>query len=821
MDGNINLEVVDGPDAGKSLALYPGTFLIGRKQSNDLSLNDKKVSREHMRIDVASDGKVTIFDNNSSNGVYLDNKRIVDSSPMLPGQTFRLGETTIRLVEEEKVNPIAPVLENPENENFTHSLMGAGEYKPAGSSTQSLDLSKISITIGRDPSNTLVLSHPMVSRFHARIISQNEKHYILDLNSVNGTYLNGQRVEGSSQIDPHSLIQICGFRFIFDGYKLIEYDENEGQVNIEVNSLSRSVSIPGASIKKKILDNISFRIQPREFVAILGGSGAGKSTLMKALTGMSPADSGEILINGRNLYKEYRIFRSMIGYVPQEDIVHLDLTIREVLFYCARLRMPDDTSEKEISQNIDRVLTEVNLQKQKDVLVRDLSGGQRKRVSIGVELLTRPSIFILDEPTSGLDPGLETKMMEMLRTLANQGRTIFIVTHATFNIKLCDKIAFLTEGGRLAFFGTPQEALDYFRAENLSEIYTIINESEPITLVERYKESPYIKRYLMKSNIPISKPQSSPQIQAQGRPIGDRNSSFKQWLILSKRYATLLTRDRKNLLLLALQPIIIAIIISMAFYNTAPTFQKSSISKDDTDIKKVITSGQIEMSRIDAVQDNNRGEINRWSKMSMCVSIMIFTAIWFGTSNSAREIVKELPIYRRERRINLNISSYLMSKVGILAIIGFMQILVFLTIIYLFLGLPSFWTCVAAFFLITLASIMMGLSISTAASNPDKAISLVPIFLVPQIILSGALIRLTEIKPESLRYIFDIVISKWGYELVAGGILDINRRVSVYSSEWSNLNGYFSSYWAVLAVFIIVFYILSAIMMSKKDQKIS
>lgn len=198
---------------------------------------------------------------------------------------------------------------------------------------------------------------------------------------------------------------------------------------------------------------------------------------------------------------------------------------------------------------------------------------------------------------------------------------------------------------------------------------------------------------------------------------------------------------------------------------------------------------------------------------------MVFTVIWLGTTNSAREIVKELPVYRRERRINLHITPYLMSKVVVLGFVGFIQVIVFLTIIKAFLGLPGFWSCVGAFFIITVASIMMGLAISAMASNADKAISLVPMVLVPQIILSGALVRVTTIKSDLLKHVFDLAVAKWGYELVAGGIWTINSRVAVFSEEWSNLDGSFTTHWMALYVFVIVLYALTSYMIQRKDNR--
>lgn len=575
VEDRLYLEVTKGPDRGKHLLLIPGTFLIGRQESNGLSLNDKKVSRVHARVTVSGTGAVTLQDENSSNGVFLADQRLLRPLQLIPGETFSLGETSIRLSREAYISQKNPDQVNGSKPEFTHNLHSSGAYQPAASFTRSLSISAKTLNIGRDASNDIVLRHPLVSRFHARIMSTPNQHVIYDLNSINGTYVNGHRVAGSMALQPDSLVQICGYRFIFDGQRLLEYSENDGQVKININRLSRTVALPGGA-SKKLLDELSFSIQPREFVAILGGSGAGKSTLMGALTGMNPATSGEILINGRNLYEEYQVFKSMIGYVPQEDIVHLDLTVEEVLTYSARLRMPDDTSSDEVRARVEQVLKDLELTGRKDVLVRSLSGGQRKRVSIGVELLTSPSIFLLDEPTSGLDPGLEKTMMEMMRRLADQGRTIILVTHATFNIKLCDKVVFLSEGGRLAFFGTPDEALVYFKASDFADIYKKINADSAVKLAQEYTHSQYHRHY--QQSLPSGQGLNISR-NPQELVAGDRNCPFRQWVVLTSRYTTLLTRDRKNLVLLILQPLIIALLITMVFINSAPTFQNSKFTE--------------------------------------------------------------------------------------------------------------------------------------------------------------------------------------------------------------------------------------------------
>lgn len=811
------LEVISGPDKGLKVELRPGSIYIGRQaETCDLILSDDKVSRHHARVTLATNGAVTLVDENSSNGVYIRGKRVDGAALLLPGNVFRLGDTEIKLVrapfsQERYPGEYAHHLGN--SPGVSHKLPGAGEYVPAGNCTRVLHLGEKIINIGRSPSNDVVLTHPMVSRYHARIVSQAGKNVIYDLNSVNGTYVNGRRITNYEELSPNSLIQICGYRYLFDGHTLVEYDDNSGQIRIQIKNLNKTVDLPDGG-KRCLLENINLVIEPREFVAILGGSGAGKSTLLGALTGIRPATSGEILVNGRNLYEEYHVFRSMIGYVPQDDIIHSDLTVREVLTYSARLRMPDDASPSEITEIVDKVMADLELTPRRDTLVKNLSGGQRKRVNIGVELLTSPSIFLLDEPTSGLDPGLEKTMMEMLRRLANDGRTIVLVTHATFNINLCDKVIFLTEGGRLAFFGTPKEALAYYETEDFAEIYKkLSSENAAREWAEKFQQSPLYQKNIGSKMGDNRKERVTARPKQVSLEPGARTSTVRQWWTLTSRYVRMMTRDRRNLLLLFLQPVIIAALIVVAFLHSAPTFEESRYVPEDMEITaQVIAAGNIEK-----VEENTQAETRRRSSMCMSLAMMIFTAIWLGTSNSARELVKEMPVYRRERLVNLRITPYLLSKIVVLSVICFAQVTIMVMVVRLGLGLPSFWPHVGAFFLVSLASVMMGLAISAIASNPDKAISAVPVLLVPQIILSGALIPMSRVEPRFLQSVFYLAISKRGYELVGGGICDINSRIAL--SPLDTFSGDFTAHWWILAGFVVVFYAISALAVLRRDSR--
>jgi len=309
-----------------------------------------------------------------------------------------------------------------------------------------------SITIGRDPTSTIHLPGVVVSWSHARIDTVAERRVLVDLNSTNGTFVNGARISGSQLLREGDVIQVGPFKLVYQATGLQQYAE-VGGVRLDGVRIVREVGSGGDT--KRILDDISLSVLPREFIAVVGTSGAGKSTLLKALSGVAKAQGGQVLVNGDNLYQHFDLYRTMIGYLPQDDILHRDLKVADALRYSAKLRLPPDTSSAEIERRIDKVLEDVEMVAQKDQVINSLSGGQRKRVGIAAELLAEPRLIFLDEPTSGLDPGLEKKMMYTLRRLADAGRTIVLVTHATANITQCDHVCFLSQG-RMAYYGPPR-----------------------------------------------------------------------------------------------------------------------------------------------------------------------------------------------------------------------------------------------------------------------------------------------------------------------------------------------------------------------------
>src|SRR5260221_2187288 len=626
-----------------------------------------------------------------------------------------------------------------------------------------IDLDAPVITIGRFRNNAVVLEYPQVSGYHARLEREcNGGYRIVDLGSTNGVYVNAQRVIRARELNAGDIIRIGPFKFTYTGNQLIQQDES---YSIRVDAIHLKTT---GSRHTLLLNDISLDIPPRAFVAIVGSSGVGKSSLLNVLSGIQSTQEGVVLYNGQDYYINRDAYSAQIGYVPQDDIIHQDLTVQQALYYTARMRLPKDFTKAQIKRRIDEVLDEVGMHHRRKYMARRLSGGERKRVAIALELLANPSIFFLDEPTAGLDPGLERKMMQLLRKLADKGHTIVLVTHATNNIYYCDSVCFLAQGGRLAFYGTPAEALAYFGTKDFAEIY---NTLEPTAenkkqVQQNFESSPYFQRYIRE---PIDRELAGhdPALE-KTMPVKRhrRVHSWKQFSLLTRRYLHLLIHDVGNLLVLLLQAPIIGLIL---FYLAgAGTFNSTSITICPLRANPVANSGpivSIDCQRVVDLLNTPRGKLfaqqqgespqqllqnaitpNSGIDAQTLLFIMAFAAVLFGCLNGVHAIVREKPIYRRERMVNLGIAPYMFSKIFVLGIFSLVQSAILVYIVNLKapfhqgIFLPILVEVYITLALTNLAGLMLGLAISALAPNSDRAMSLVPLVLIPQVIFSGVII---------------------------------------------------------------------------------
>lgn len=655
----------------------------------------------------------------------------------------------------------------------------------------SLTPERSELTIGRLPHNDLVINDPQVDGIHARLKNNGGRWAIYDEGSESGTYVNRQRVHVAELNDGDEIL-IGTNKVFLDGLQVRGYAGREG-VRIDVVGLIKELQDG-----RKIINDVSLSIQPGEFVAIVGSSGAGKSTLLHALNGFSPATSGAVTYNGVRLYDNLALFRSVLGYVPQDDIVHGELTVERTLYYGAKLRLPKDTRPQELDQRIVDVLEAVGMSEHRHTEVRRLSGGQRKRVSVALELLSRPRALYLDEPTSGLDPALEGRLMALFRDLTDQGATVVLTTHATQNLRMCDKVIWIAPGGFLLFFGSPAEALRHFEVQDFGEVYEKLESAEERERwAERFRESPAYR-----VNI-VERLQSTPAkaISADGAgpareaPRTHRAGPLRQFVWLTLRYAEVLRRDTANLALLLVQAPLIGVAMLILF---SPNIFAATL-EDGGDAFRAL----------------------------MALHVITASAIFLGASSAAREITKEAAIYKRERLVNLDVVPYVMSKFFVLALLGAFQSAVLLAVFMSRIDLPgsnatAYGQIVAVLYLTELAGVSMGLLISAVSSNSDRSMALVPILLIPQLIFAGNLVPLGRMLAPA-KVVSQFMISKWALQLT-GALTDLQVRFTAqfpaaYAQPYADeLGGAALLPWVVLAAFSIVMLSATVLIQRLKDE---
>ncbi|MGC9347863.1 MAG: FHA domain-containing protein [Anaerolineae bacterium] len=761
---------------------------VGRALDNDIVLDFPTVSGHHLQLDVAP-GEIQVTDLRSTNGTMLKGRRIPPGTPHLwrPGETLRVGDL--------HGNSISMVLE--------------GRAAPA-LRTYPLDMHKLAhlnqIVIGRDPASQITLAHPSVSRQHAEISRQDGGHAIRDLGSVNGTFVNGQRVGGWMPLRMGDVVQIGPYKMVYDGQA--ERLTTSVSLGHRLDAMGLGVQVSNGYM---ILQDISVTVQGSEFAALVGGSGAGKSTLLKAMNGFHPATHGRMLIDGEPLYPNLDTYRTLMGYVPQDDIIHKTLPVRSALWYSAKLRLPDAT-RAEIDRRIADVLDMVDMKAHAEKPVRVLSGGQRKRVSIAAELLPEPELLFLDEPTSGLDPGLEKKMMYDLNRLADQGRTVVLVTHATANIEQCNHVAFLVRGN-LAYYGPPQEAISFFGTRDFADIYLKLSEDvdpantqnlpaelQPYTQMvqsrlagngggtvstypagllwaEHYRRSSIYKQFVQdrQTNLGVARQPSQPALPA--KPNRTRDSALRQLFILARRQFDLIRHDVRTLFILLLMMPLIAFLFMMVSEKTAFSGQsgvtEASLKAQLMEDLGIDSEDDLESSHVD-----QKAEYIPLQDASTLVTMLGLALTQAGTFGAAYEIVKERSIFRREHAVNLKVGAYVLSKAFVLGAFAVVQVFSVLVILSLKLDMSfdpifDFFPSGAVELFVTLliavvASIMFGLFISAVVPTQDVVLYVILVQLFTQIILSGTLFPL-ENNPAS-----KLVVSYWTMDAM-GATVDLNR----------------------------------------------
>ena len=597
--------------------------------------------------------------------------------------------------------------------------------------TARMKLPAKALRIGREPDNDVVLSDLNVSRHHAELRKSPTGSYeIVDLGSHNGTFVNGQRVS-SQVLTEQDLVSIGNSTFRLKDGELRQFVD-EGNITFTAQDLV--VKVGGGKV---LLDRVTFPIPEKCLLGVIGPSGAGKSTLLGALTGMRPADTGTVLYDNRDLYANYNELRYRIGLVPQESVLHTQLTARRALQYAAELRFPADTKAAERDGRVDEVMGELGLTKHANTRADRLSGGQLKRVNVAQELLTKPSLLFLDEPTSGLDPGLDKSVMEQMRDLAHDGRTVIVVTHSVDNLDTCDRLLVLVPGGRIAFYGPPEEGLSYFGQSRWAEVFQDFERYPDRDWAALFAASPAYAQYVLGQRPRPSQTPNAPELPA--TPPPQRRGAFRQMVTLTRRYVRVIASDRGYLTFMALLPVILGVLIH--FVGTSQGL---------------------------------KGPPHTNQSAQEVLLMLVICACLAGAASSVRELVKERSIYIRERAAGLSSGAYLLSKLLVLGVIGVVQSFVlvliglagrpmpptgaFLTgapLVELLLGIAA----------LSLASMCLGLLVSALVSTSEKAMPFLVLLTMVQVILSGGVLSLSG--KTGLTQLAWLAPARWGFGAVA------------------------------------------------------
>ncbi|MCK9900450.1 ATP-binding cassette domain-containing protein [Frankia sp. Cpl3] len=768
-------------EAGAATVPAGEQFIIGRARTADYVIADSRVSRRHLLVEQTGGGW-SVRDI-SSNGTWVDGQRMPEALPVHGEVRFRLGTPSgpeVVVMPEfpaarggydesdydpgsydmqtmlpgssgyQPPKPTAPTRGQgggraPGGQAAPGGRGGGSDYDPAQtpSGSTSLDqeherrttyrLRPGTMTLGRARDNDIVITDLLASRRHAELYIGRSGLQIADLESANGVFVNGRRISRTN-VNQGDVIAIGHHVFQLEGELLVEYLDS-GDVSFEADALNVWAG------EKQLMHDMTFKLPGRALLGVVGPSGAGKSTLLNALTGFRPADKGNVRYAGRDMYSEYDELRRRIGYVPQEDLLHTSLTVRRALEFGAELRFPPDTTKAERRQRVDEVLAELGLTQHANTQVSRLSGGQRKRTSVALELLTKPTLLYLDEPTSGLDPGMDKNVMESLRKLADDGRTVVVVTHSVAQLDLCDYVLVLAPGGYVAYFGPPGDALSFFGARDYPDVFLTLEATPGAESAARFRNS----RWYVPASITAPSARPAPE----DLPSIRQQSVVSQLITLSRRMMAVVASDKSYLRL----------IIAFPFLLGA--------------IPRAIPGDLIAAS-----EGPNRDAPTVLLVMTLCACFM-------GMSNSVREIVKERPIYRRERAIGLSRTAYIGSKIVVLTLITTLQALVFTTIGIAgrpmgdgLFGFPFLEAAIAVIAL-SLASAMLGLVISSLVDNADKTMPLLVLITMAQLVFSGGLVAADG--TPGLEQVSWIAPARWGFAALAS-VIDLNT-ISGFGTE--------------------------------------
>jgi ABC transport system ATP-binding/permease protein len=697
---------------------------VGRLPDNDVVLNYPMISGKHARV-IVSGGRAEIEDLGSSNGIAIgDPTNRVRRAPLTPVDMIFFGSLRVP----------------------ASRLLGAA-IGPVENGTRRIEVTGRDVIFGRRADCDQVLDYPMISGQHARLRRTSSGMIIEDLQSANGTFVNGWRIAGPTPVKEGDVIGLGTFSFTLkDDAGHLEGQDLRASASLE----ARNVTFKAAN--RTLIEGVSFTALGGEFVGLMGPSGAGKTTLMNTLNGYTLPSAGRVLINGHDLYQQYDQFRHCLGYVPQEDVMHRDLTVGQALFYSARLRLPEDYTTDDIRQRVTAVLDQLGLAGTENVLIgsaekKGISGGQRKRVNLAMELLTDPLILFLDEPTSGLSSEDALLVMKVLKGLADQGKVIILTIHQPSlevyqhldHLLVVAKDPNTSNPGVLTYFGPAYpDAIKYFNPEGIKglkpgqdpspdEVLRGLKNKPAEEWNDRYNRSDYWSRFVE---------QRAGTEQHEQPPPPAPRSTAKEWFMqlktLTVRALQRKLADRIGTGVLLVQAPAFAILLWLVFGK----------SLNDESAKWMDKSGWV----------------------VKVIFQMTLAAIWFGCSNSIRDIVGEWAVYKRERMVNLKIIPYVASKFTVLGALCIIQCVILLGVVHF--GCSLHGNLILTFFLMLLASMVgvaMGLVLSAASKTTEIAIGLLPLVQLTMVVLGGGMQEIHQM-PWIMRAAAQTMPSRWAFE---------------------------------------------------------
>ncbi|MFE7417229.1 ATP-binding cassette domain-containing protein [Rhodococcus sp. NPDC057529] len=749
--------VVVETDHGRTTHSAGRAVRIGRDPQLEVTIVDPVVSREHAQL--TWDDGWQLVDSGSKNGIYVDGERR-ENVPVTSPVRVRLGDAT--------EGPIVRIsVEDPDatrqdvGARWDEATIGVGtpgapaepphEATPAGS-----------LTVGRSPDNDIVVRDVLASRHHAIVHHVPSGLEIDDLGSVNGTFVGGARVS-RAQLTDGDVVTIGNTDFgVRDGQLVPRRVVAPTAGGLRVDGVG--LTIEGG---RRLLEDVTFTAQPGSLTAVIGPSGAGKTTVATIISGSERPTEGVVEFEGRSVHAEYQVLRSRIGMVPQDDVVHRQLTIRQALGYAAELRLPPDTSREDREEVIATVLDELQLSEHADTRVDRLSGGQRKRASVAMELLTGPSLLILDEPTSGLDPALDRQIMATLRRLADSGRVVVIVTHSLSYLEMCDQVLLLAPGGKTAYVGPPDRVGAALGSTDWADIFARVA-ADPDGVFADYRAT----------RPSVEAPAPSPP-----GPLGSpaHTSRRRQLSTVARRQVRLIRADRGYLIFLSLLPFVLGGLAVLVPGDTG--FGPSGLDE----------SGEL----------------------TQILVVLILGAAFMGCSLTIRDLVGERMIYHRERAAGLLPSAYLTAKIVVFCAAAIVQSVIMVLIVFVGKGFPGRGSLIpsASVELIvdiavtTCSCVLVGLALSSVARSNEQVMPMLVVTIMVQLVMCGGLITITgRAVLEQVSWLFP---SRWGFAAAAS---TVDLRTNATGTEPDTLWQHAASWWLLsIAMLVLISAVLAVV----------